>query len=279
MSPLVAAALRSFVLPLSVCSIGFAALRQESVPDPGVVTASQFRLVRQDGSVAGVWAADEKGSVLQFADRAGRPRLRLLASEDGFVGMALLAADGKLRSLWCSQGDGGSALEIYGDEVPRIRLHATAKAGASVDVHDAQGVRRTFAGVLDNGASAFTLLGPEHKVLATLGTPTSGRGLNSSLVLYDPERGSMRAAVSVGDTGDPMVSLHGPREEMRSSWSLAQGGGGLAWFDEQFRSQAVFGSSSDGSAGLMVFDRAGQVLLRAPDGFDQGRPAERGRRR
>jgi hypothetical protein len=242
---------------------------QDPTAPPGPVTATEFRLVRPDGSLGGVWAATEKGTHLSFFDAAGATRMRLFANPEGFVGAAFLDDHGKMQSSWSATPTGECGLVTYGaDEAPRIELGSSAGDATSLVFRDSKGRRRSFTGILDTGCSAFTLFSPEDQVVATMGTPIDGEGSNSAVVLYDPRSGAMRAAMSINDQGAPMYSLHGENEKMRSSWSLAGQGGGLAWFDDSFGMQAVFGSNPAGSAGLMVFDSKGQVAYRAPASFD-----------
>ncbi len=264
--------LGAYALPLSV-SLSFVAglgLREPRQDPPGPVSATEFRLVNAEGTTCGIWTATGKGTQLSVGDAAGKERIRLITTEDGFAGLVLYDDNNKMRSTWSCSKNGETAFATYGDnQVPRIEMNTTAGNAASLVIRDPEGNRRNHVGMLGSGAAAFTLFSPKDQVIAALSTPMTGKGTTPALILYDPNNGRMRASVSVGENGEPMMSLHDENERARTSWALAGNGGGLAWKDAQGRMRGVFGTAPDGTAGVMAFDAGGNLLHRAPSNFDR----------
>jgi len=236
---------------------------------PGPVTATEFCLVKDNGEVVGSWTAVDGSSKLSLRDEAGRDRITLAAAADGAAGLVIRDQQDNLRSQWSCSADGEVAFTGYGeDNVARFGVASTDGGGAAMVFYDAKGRCRAHVGTLESGSPSLALFSPKYEPVAMLGSPpANGEAADAALVLYDPDNGRMRASMGVSANG-PMISLHDEREQLRSAWAWSSGGGGLTWKDSRGAARGVFGITPGGGVGMLSFDADGDVVHRAPQGFD-----------
>ena len=126
----------------------------------GVITARQYVLRGEDGTIRGVWGTQEDGS-LRFVlqDQSGRARTKLDLLADGASGLSFSDSAGRPRAVFAFLPDETASL-VLADVTGKTRsvLGISADGEATILFADRNGATRAGLGVDGRGAGTFTLV-------------------------------------------------------------------------------------------------------------------------
>jgi hypothetical protein len=183
------------MLGAAVLTLG-AKAKPKNPKEPGVVNATELRIVTPAGDVRAVLSGDAPGPSLVFRDTQGRERGRIGLDAAGVASMELADAGGIPKAMLAVGSDGSSSLALTdGSRQKRLTASVEAAGAPAFSVFDKDGSSRVMLSLEDSGVPRLKLTDADGRTRASLGaTPLrevrSGKSIPvdaANLVLFDSE--------------------------------------------------------------------------------------------